>query len=76
MFSEWAIKAMNGNTAEDVQTCDNCGEVLYSFWLKHEKRVCFTCKDLEICENCGDMGEGYASWGGWCHDCDNFFHKP
>lgn len=44
MFSEWAIKAMNGTTVDDQLHCEACGQAMQVFWIQNNLRVCVTCK--------------------------------
>ena len=44
MFSEWAIKAMNGTTSEDQLQCELCDRPMQSFWLLDGYKACQFCK--------------------------------
>lgn len=36
------------------------------------KRANKMTKTIAECQFCGIEGEGADSWGGYCHDCDNY----
>jgi hypothetical protein len=82
MFSPETIWRMNNpdGTAAGLY-CEHCLEPMQGFYLitrasLPDLKICHTCKferSLEVCQNCDAVGEDTASWGGWCHDCDNQF---